>query len=95
MSRELSKRYGLEGSCTRAQVSKTAADDGIAEDIVPYLCWVFLSDSELTKLRLAEANVNWEEVQNRAERLYRGLVRTTPTPEGDGFRESWKGINGI
>ena len=93
MAPELSKRYGIEGGCTHQQVIRTATDLKIADNVVPYLSTVFLTDAELPVFRATNNTVNWEEVNKRADRIYRGLLHTTGS--GAGFHESWKGVYGM
>ncbi len=95
MGPELTRRYGLEGGCTRAQVLKTATDLKIAAEVVPYLYSAFVADDEFRAYVSANAGHDWEEVDRRAQRIFNELLRTNSPPEGDGFRESWKGVNGV
>ena len=93
ISPELSKRYGLEGGCTHAQLAKTASDLGFAVGMMPYLCAAFLNDQELQTTQANESSKDWVEINNRAGRIYNDLLETRKP--SDNFRESWKGVNGM
>jgi hypothetical protein len=90
---EFRKRYGTAAGCNRMQFSKTMTDLGVAQDVVPYLGAVFLSDEEFKVFRADSPAINWEEVDKRAERIFRELQHVSRN--GEGFRESWIGVNGI
>ncbi len=86
LSAELSKRYGLTGGCTLAQLTTAVRALNIRENCVPYLGAVFLSEPELASLRSKMTLVNWEEVDKRSDRISRSLIRSR-WPSDD-FHES-------
>lgn len=92
LSAEFRKRYGAAGGCNRLQFSKTIGDLRVHQDVVPYACAVFLSEEEFKAFRTGRPDINWEEVENRAERIFRELQHVSRN--GDEFHESWTGVNG-
>ena len=93
LSAEFRKRYGAAAGCNRLQFSKTIDDLGVAQEVVPYLGAVFLSEDEFKVFRANGPSTNWEEVEKRAQRIFSELQHVSR--HGDGFRENWIGVNGI
>jgi len=73
---QLSKRYGLSGGCTRAQVEKTVGELAIGKEIVPYVSFATLKKEEWESLRSEMEGINWDEIENRSLRLCRGLLHS-------------------
>jgi hypothetical protein len=92
LTAEFLKRYGTAAGCNRLQFSKTMGDLGVPQDVVPYVSTVFLSEEEFKGFQIDRPEINWEEVERRAERIFRELQHVSR--HGDGFRESWIGVNG-
>jgi hypothetical protein len=82
----LVKRYGSSRGCTRAQVRKTADALALPQEVFPYLCPAFLAAEDYQALQKEMGSINWEEVENRSERIMRELIHTRHTD--DDFFES-------
>jgi hypothetical protein len=67
-------------------------DLGVAKEVIPYLGAVFLSEDEFRVFRTGRLGINWDEVERRTERIFRDLQHVSRN--GDGFHESWIGVNG-
>ncbi len=93
-SAELIKRYCHASGCTRGQVTRTAKDLGIADDVFPYACAAFLNGDDLRSLQSEMTSVHWEEVEKRSQRIVGEISRAKVT--GDRFYESNLGTyNGV
>ncbi|HTS18740.1 MAG TPA: hypothetical protein VMP11_14290 [Verrucomicrobiae bacterium] len=89
LSAELIKRYDRDSGCTRGQLTKTAKDLAVADDIFPYACAALLKEEDLRSLKGGMTSVDWEEVENRTQRIVGEIVRAKVT--GDRFYESHLG----
>jgi len=73
LSNELLRRYGRSADCTQGQMSTAVADLKIAQDVLPYVYAVFLSEEAFLQVRHQSPATVWEEVENRSGRLLREL----------------------
>ncbi len=86
---ELVKRYGRSANCSLGQIKRTVEDLKIPKEAFPYVFAVFLSEADSQDISREFPGANWEEVQNRSERIVLGSTRTRSG--GGNFYESNEG----